>query len=107
MTINEIGKAVYDSAVLKGWYEGDYNLPEKLCLVHSEVSEALESYRNGEPLVHFGDGGKPEGLSAELADACIRIFDICAHLKIDLDEAIAVKMAYNSTRPHRHGGKVC
>lgn len=31
---------------------------------------------------------KPEGVPVELADAVIRIADLCGHLEIDLEEVI-------------------
>ena len=82
-------------------------IPEKLCLIHSEISEALECYRN-----HEGDdfrevGGKPAGFASELADAVIRIYDLAGALGVDLDYALARKHEYNKTRPYRHGGKKC
>lgn len=46
---------------------------------------------------------KPEGVAVELADAVIRIADLCGHLGIDLEAAIALKMDYNETRPFKHG----
>lgn len=46
---------------------------------------------------------KPEGVAVELADAVIRIADLCGHLGIDLDAVIAEKMAYNAGRPYKHG----
>lgn len=46
---------------------------------------------------------KPEGVAVELADAVIRIADLCGHLGIDLESAIDLKMAYNETRPFKHG----
>lgn len=131
-TITELQARAYQNAVNKGWYDGAerINIPEKLCLVHSEVSEALEEYRNGKAasqvyfkgvdeegneahLNYLLDGdipstlGKPEGFSIELADAVIRILDLCGALGIDLEKAVETKMAYNATRPHRHGGKAC
>ena len=39
----------------------------------------------------------------ELADAVIRIADICGRYDIDLAFAIREKMAYNATRPAMHG----
>lgn len=44
--VNELVKESYENSQLKGWYsEGEFNIPEKLMLIVSEVSEALESYR--------------------------------------------------------------
>lgn len=48
---------------------------------------------------------KPEGVASELADVIIRIFDMCGLYGIDLEAVIKEKMAYNKTRPYRHGGK--
>lgn len=81
-------------------------IPKKLCLIHSEISEALEEHRNGfAPNEVRVENGKPEGLPVELADAVIRIFDLCGACGIDLESAVRLKMAFNATRPHRHGGK--
>jgi NTP pyrophosphatase (non-canonical NTP hydrolase) len=81
-------------------------IPEKLCLIHSEVSEALEDYRNGNLQADY-EGSKPVGFPSELADILIRVFDLAGALGIDLDKAVAEKMSYNQTRSHRHGGKTC
>lgn len=106
MSINDLVKAAHQNAIDKGWYEEPRTFAEMVALMHSELSEALEDYRHG-----FGfdetyyEGDKPCGIPIELADTVIRIFDACGHLGIDLDLAIRLKMAYNSTRPIRHGGK--
>ncbi len=42
-------------------------------------------------------------MAVELADAVIRIADLCGHLGIDLDAVIEEKMAYNADRPYKHG----
>lgn len=68
---------------------------EKLCLIHSEVSEAMEGHRKD-----LMDDKLPEfkAITVELADACIRIFDLAGALGLDLGPALAAKMAYNAQR---------
>lgn len=105
MTITELIKQSYDTALLKGWHEGDLNVPEKLALIHSEVSEALEDYRSGHMELYYEDNGKPASFGVELADAVIRIADLCGRMGIDLESLINTKHEYNKTRPFRHGGK--
>ena len=71
------------------------NIGEMLCLIHSEISEAMEGARKGlmdDKLPH-----RPM-LEAELADAVIRIFDMAGGLSLDLPGAIAEKLAYNAQR---------
>jgi NTP pyrophosphatase (non-canonical NTP hydrolase) len=79
-------------------------VPEKLVLIHSELSEALEALREGQELdkVYLVDG-KPDGFGAELADAVIRIMDLAEALGISLGDVIQMKMRYNAGRPFRHG----
>ena len=123
MTLYDIIHDAHDTAKAHGWWDGFYSpglfgdqidrgavlatVPEKLCLVHSEVSEALEDYRVGRLTTTLREDGKPEGLPSELADVVIRIADLCGALDIDLQAEVAAKLAYNKTRSHRHGGKVC
>jgi NTP pyrophosphatase (non-canonical NTP hydrolase) len=104
--LNDLGKAAYDNAVAHGFYEEPPSVPERLCLIHSEVSEALEDYRDGNMEPATTESGKPIGFPSELADALIRIVDLAYYKGIDLDEAVRVKMAYNITRPFKHGRKV-
>ena len=85
----------------KGWWDRQRETPELLCLIHSEISEALEAYRNNIP-----DKDK-DCLCEELADAIIRIFDMCAAFKLDIVDAVNRKHEFNKTRPRRHGDKRC
>jgi NTP pyrophosphatase (non-canonical NTP hydrolase) len=95
--ISRLAKSAHATATKSGFYEsGGPTFGEQCALIHSEVSEALEAYRNNE-----GD----ERIAEELADAVIRILDCCAHRKLDIGSAIFDKMEKNRTRPYRHGGK--
>lgn len=69
---------------------------EKLMLIVSEVSEAMEGHRKG-----LADDKLPHRsmVEVELADAVIRIADLAGALGLDLGGAIAEKMEYNRNRP--------
>ena len=69
---------------------------QKLRLIHSEVSEAMEGHRKG-----LADDKLPHRsmVEVELADAVIRIADLAGALGLDLGGAIAEKMEYNRNRP--------
>ena len=69
---------------------------QKLCLIHSEISEAMEGHRKG-----LQDDKLPHRpmIEVELADAVIRICDLAGALNLDLGGAITEKLAYNANRP--------
>ena len=107
--INELAKEIHENAVTHGWWDEERSFPEILALIHSEVSEALEEYRNGHSAteIYFSDNGKPEGIPTELADVIIRVLDYCGYAGIDIDAAVSQQHEYNKSRPYRHGGKKC
>jgi NTP pyrophosphatase (non-canonical NTP hydrolase) len=116
MTIKELIEEAHRTAVEKGWWDlpvdngrvvQDRNFGELIALAHSELSEALEEYRHGRDMdeIYSIDGHKPEGIAVELADLFIRIADTCGRYGIPLELALEKKMAFNRTRPYRHGGK--
>ena len=112
MQIKELIQEAHDTAIEKGWWDlPDRNVPELLALIHSEVSEALEAYRDVgieqlDKVWYDNANKKPEGVTIELADVLIRIADLCGEFNLDLEQALTEKMAYNKTRSYRHGNKV-
>lgn len=78
-TLAELAELVHDMAKEKGWWDAPREWSEIACLIHSEISEAVECYRNGNMALHIVDG-KPEGLVVELADVLIRCLDYAVYL---------------------------
>ena len=116
---------VTDMAAEKGWHDTPVSPLESFALIHSEVSEAVEEVRKGNPPVYqillkpsgdtqmiepghalWHEKAKPEGELIELADAVIRIMHYCGKMGYDLGGAIEMKVKYNATRPYRHGNKL-
>lgn len=79
--------------------------------LHGEVSEAWEAWRKWGLEDMTGLVGqvaeipKPEGVGSEFADIFIRLLDNCAAYGVDLRAEYERKVAYNRTRPVKHGGK--
>ena len=104
LTISALIQTAHKAAADKGFWDTEPNLGEKIALIHSELSEALEEVRAGHaPNETYFVDGKPEGLPVELADVVIRVADLCGHFDIDLERAIVEKLTYNENRPPRHG----
>lgn len=112
-TLRQLQEEIHTSNVTAGWWTdldsgleltqqaqvgtrlGKAIVAEKLCLIHSEVSEAMEGFRK-----NLMDDKLPHRkmIEVELADAVIRIMDLCGALDLDLAGAIAEKRQYNSVR---------
>ena len=104
--LTSLAYMAYSISASKGFWDDEPNLGEKIALIHSELSEALEEVRAGhKPDEVYEVNGKPEGLPIELADAVIRIADLCGYYDIDLNAVVHQKLLYNRTRPAKHGKK--
>lgn len=101
-SLNELAESIHRNAVDHGFWDGDRNFGEMIALAHSELSEALEAHRSREPEFYL-DNGKPEGTATELVDCIIRCLDTLASLDVDIEAVIEAKMAYNASRPPKHG----
>lgn len=81
-TFLEVRDLFHRNSMDHGWWDGVFNLPEKLCLIHSEISEMQEAYWSNNEF-EIKEDGKPDGYVVELADVFIRAMDLCGYLGID------------------------
>lgn len=122
--LNEISKQVYEANKLKGFDAKKENIGQTLCLIHSEISEALDAVRKykhanllrmnfilGDKAVmseeeHFKSKYEmhiKDTFEDEIADTFIRLMDLVGALEIDIDRHIELKRRFNSLREFKHG----
>ncbi len=94
--------AAYVHASNKNWWTDletgetlERNFGELVVLIITELVEALEGHRKDLMDDHLP---KRKMVEVELADALIRLLDLCGGMRYDLAGAFAEKMAYNSER---------
>ena len=93
ITVKKLIELVMQQAEEKGFgtKQEEIIVAEKIALIHSELSEALEAYR------HKNIDGK-DGLKEELSDALQRILHLCGILNIDIGKEVLKKIKSNKDR---------
>ena len=99
MNLNKLRDKAYQCAVAHGWHEENLSDEHFLCLVISELMEAVEADRKGNHAdtdafnryyncVNFKENFERQikgTVEEELADACIRLLDLAGLRGYDLD----------------------
>jgi NTP pyrophosphatase (non-canonical NTP hydrolase) len=137
MNLNELRNKIHENAKAKGFYDNETHIignmrgygntnatkhaffAQKIALIHSELSEALEADRkdkraNVKSLEEWGNLNNGQwcgifentvknSIEDELADVIIRTLDLCGWLGIDIGKHVELKMQYNESREYKHG----
>ncbi|WP_312759460.1 hypothetical protein [Pantoea brenneri] len=98
MHIKVLMREIHQQNVAAGWWDNPREKGTLLCLIHSEISEAMEGERKNLMDDHLPHRPMAE---VELADAIIRILDYAQAFGYDLEGAIEEKLEYNQQR-HDH-----
>lgn len=124
--LNQLSKQLHKFQIDAGF--SDSNIVQRLMLVHSEISEAFEAFRDDkyadlntyeecEKATDILSKDMPDYINAsfellikdtlqdEIADSIIRLLAFCAENNIDIEKHIQFKMKYNKLRGFKYGGK--
>jgi NTP pyrophosphatase (non-canonical NTP hydrolase) len=117
--LNTLAKNIYEGNKARGFWDNERNIGETLMLVVTELSEALEAHRSGKLCTYSDKMAYAESddtaqafkhhikdtFEDEIADAVIRLLDMCGGLGIDIDFHVTSKLMFNASRPFKHGKK--
>ena len=98
-----VAAEAHNTAKSKGfWEQGENrNISEMIMLVVTELAEAVEGLRKGNP--QDDKINTYTAVEAELADAVIRIMDMSYAFGWRIPQAIEAKLEYNKSRGYKHG----
>lgn len=126
--LNKACKIQHEAVLAKGFEHQP--IATNLMLIVSELSEALEADRHNRhaDFKKFGDTyelemsdfagtfpnrppafktafevGIKDTFEDEIADAFLRLMDLCGEYGIDIEKHIQMKAEYNKLRPNKHG----
>jgi hypothetical protein len=93
MTIKQLTKLIMTQADEKGFgiSTKDINVPEKIALIHAQLSSAYEGYRNKNMT-------GPYSFENEIAGTLQRIIHLCGVLDINIEKALLDKIKENKSR---------
>jgi len=116
--LNNAASIIHSDVKRKGFWDNSRETGTLLMLCVSELSEALEAdikgwkadlggfesdISEGEAFVSAFETYIKDSFEDEIADAVIRIFDLCGAKGIDIEKHVNLKLRYNRTRGKKHG----
>lgn len=108
-SLKELARSAFEIAKSKGFWDSSEDrwnglvIPAQLALIHSEVSEALESWRE---VMDAHSERQRSHFAFELADVVIRTIQLSHALGIDIQRFVELKMEQNRQRPFKHGKRL-
>ena len=92
ITLRELADQIREVNIAHGWRDDDTSWDDLIALLHTEISECVGHWRVRRLASYVTATGKPDDVAAELADAVIRLLDMCdvhGEVAFDMDCELA------------------